>query len=333
MFISAALGDGISIHVVSVVLVVLWFFGGGFPLLVPTPMIVRGQLLSPISLVAPLGTSWIEQMTYYPANDTLYYANKRSNVVGFFPSMSTQPVTPATQAPWGLFVLAGTATGGGPSPDEQFPSTAGFFVPIGIVGWPLYAVSPTAVQIDPSTTPWAGLFVTDSWHTIRFINFVRGNNVTLVAGSLLGESQLIDGVGPAAQLQYPYHMAQGRFLSVTVNETVDPRSHLSGPPHWTTVILWVEYGHCCVRQGLPLDATTLLPINSTSSLQTMQLNVSTFAGLCGASGANVGPVFNVAAFSLPKRYRLGESLCCDDDRDVDSETAQLHIGDLRWRFR
>lgn len=81
--------------------------------------------------------------------------------------------------------------------------TATFSSPVGLLGWPL--------------GEWAGLWMGDGGsNTIRFINFRRGNNVTLVAGSPLGAYNISDGIGTDARLMYPHYLAWASLFTPLV---------------------------------------------------------------------------------------------------------------------
>lgn len=143
-----------------------------------------------------LGGANVEQMVFDATRQRLYVANYGRNTIVRIAQIDSVPLVPSHAAPWVYEVIAGRDGGAGtlPVPSEAVPSDAALGGPTGIIGWPWYAALGPHCCCDaalpqhlPYEQEWVGLWVMEhQHHTVRFIDFGRGNNATLVAGSPWG---------------------------------------------------------------------------------------------------------------------------------------------------
>lgn len=245
------------------------------------------MLLLAAASLAPLGTPslpplevGLEQMAYDAGTDTFYIASYATCVIYALGNASTALIDPLSGTPWPLTIAAGVeGTCGVPTASEVTFSTPTFYGLAGLVGCPLSSVVGVRGRSMPTRRNdaiWVGLWVTMyDYHAVRFINFLRNNNITLVAGSDQASYGNQDGIGLSARLYTPCYATQGRVGG-------------------EGVVLWSEERNSCVRQGVPVSGLTNQPFNGTSvgllpPLQQMVLRVSAFIGLCGgAQGQGTG---------------------------------------------
>lgn len=249
------------------------------------------------SATKPFGTDWVIQTAFDFHNDTLYLVNTaRHNIVKLAGGISSTPI-PLTGA-WTYELVSGSRYGNyGPAQAvEVGPSDASFFSPTGIAGWPSYVVGPMG-----SVTSWVGLWIADSGNNaLRLINFCRGGNVTLVAGSPSGAPGGRDGIGINALLRTPSILALGRFLLRTALGYDD--NGMINPKAWTSVVFWSDRNANCLRQGIPLhNDSTFSYFSTATSAVDLVLNVTGFVGRCeDSSGSGTGLAFNrVGMLSAP----------------------------------
>lgn len=221
--------------------------------------------LSPIGeAINPYGSFQLEQMAFDPTGSNLYVANVYGGTIIRVSQIDSAPLTPSNGAPWSYSIVAGAdGTAGLPSIAEVPPSVARFMSPTGVAGWPLYAIGPFSTNSGPIAESWAGLWIGDlNNHAVRFINFYRSSNVTLVAGSSAGAAGALDGIGAAALLNRPRNIALGRFLSNTVGDLPVASTTTKA---WTSVVYWGDQGNNCVRYRV--SRCTIGPSHRSMNLQ------------------------------------------------------------------
>jgi hypothetical protein len=233
--------------------------------------------------------------------NALFYADAAAQqIVTTAPVASLSFNSTTSNLTWPHTVIAGAFMSSGTQVNaEDNITTAKFFDPIGLFAYPRYAANNrTAPTNATNENDWLGVFVADSSNNqIRFINFLRGSNVTLVAGNADASSGTADGQGTDAHLANPY-LGDAGVLSL---------------PNPTWVLLWADYGNNCVRQGVPINGLS----GSTLVLQNMILDVTTFAGSCGSSASSAtGLTDGAAVFNEPTSVAGNPDLVFVTDRRV-----------------